>query len=133
MPMQPSTHVTHIPELGATESSVRFFVNVAADEFILERVMDIMSPPLPISIFLDLTSETGWAQIGAASADRLIRLCVSASERAGRADIYATAALTTGIGGKIKRRADAATLPTPPEADGLGHHLLFAHADAQPA
>jgi len=38
MPMQPSTQVTHMPEAGTTESSVRFFVNVAADELILEYV-----------------------------------------------------------------------------------------------
>jgi hypothetical protein len=42
MPTQPSTHVTHIPELGEIDSSVRFFVRVAAEELILERVMDIV-------------------------------------------------------------------------------------------
>jgi hypothetical protein len=36
MPMQPSTHVTHIPEDGTTESSVLFLVRVAAEAFGLE-------------------------------------------------------------------------------------------------
>jgi len=36
--MHPSTQVTHIPELGVTESSVLFFVRVAADELTLENV-----------------------------------------------------------------------------------------------
>jgi hypothetical protein len=34
--MQPSTQVTHIPEFGVTDSSVLFFVSVAADEFTFE-------------------------------------------------------------------------------------------------
>jgi hypothetical protein len=33
MPMQPSTQVTHIPLTALIESSVRFFVNVAAEAF----------------------------------------------------------------------------------------------------
>jgi len=36
--MQPSTQVAHIPDAGTTEPSVRFFVRVAAEEFILESV-----------------------------------------------------------------------------------------------
>jgi hypothetical protein len=36
MPMQPSTHVTHMPEAGTIEPSVRFFVSVAAEALILE-------------------------------------------------------------------------------------------------
>jgi hypothetical protein len=39
--MHPSTQVTHIPEAGVIESSVLFFVRVAADEFILELSCDI--------------------------------------------------------------------------------------------
>jgi hypothetical protein len=39
MPMQPSTQVTHMPEEGVTEPSVRFFVSVAAEALIRERVM----------------------------------------------------------------------------------------------
>jgi hypothetical protein len=34
--MQPSTHVTHMPEMGTTEPSVLFFVSVAAEALILE-------------------------------------------------------------------------------------------------
>jgi hypothetical protein len=41
MPIHPSTQVTHIPEVGVIESSVLFFVSVAADEFTLESVRDI--------------------------------------------------------------------------------------------
>src|SRR4030066_1807249 len=36
MPMQPSTQVTHIPEMDVTESSVLFFVRVAAEALTLE-------------------------------------------------------------------------------------------------
>jgi hypothetical protein len=36
MPMQPSTQVTHIPEAGTTDSSVRFLVSVAAEALTLE-------------------------------------------------------------------------------------------------
>jgi hypothetical protein len=43
MPMQPSTQVTHIPEDGVTESSVLFFVRVAADEFVLDSVVNMVS------------------------------------------------------------------------------------------
>jgi len=39
--MQPSTQVTHIPDWGVTESSVRFFVSVAAELLTLENVFDI--------------------------------------------------------------------------------------------
>jgi hypothetical protein len=42
MPIQPSTHVTHIPDIGVTESSVRFFVSVAADEFTLDSDISIL-------------------------------------------------------------------------------------------
>jgi hypothetical protein len=34
--MQPSTQVTHMPEVGTTEPSVLFFVSVAAEAFILD-------------------------------------------------------------------------------------------------
>jgi hypothetical protein len=40
--MQPSTQVTRIPEFGEIESSVLFFVKVAAEEFILEKVQGII-------------------------------------------------------------------------------------------
>jgi hypothetical protein len=40
--MQPSTQVTHIPEMVVTESSVRFLVKVAAEELIRENVEDII-------------------------------------------------------------------------------------------
>jgi len=42
MPMQPSTHVTHIPEIGVTDPSVRFFVSVAADEFNLDSDIEVL-------------------------------------------------------------------------------------------
>jgi len=35
--MQPSTQVTHIPDAGTIESSVRFLVKVAAEALILEK------------------------------------------------------------------------------------------------
>jgi hypothetical protein len=43
MPIHPSTQVTHIPDEGTTESSVRFFVRVAAEALILENVVDMGS------------------------------------------------------------------------------------------
>src|SRR5512146_2550304 len=46
IPMQPSTHVTHMPDAGTTEPSVRFLVRVAADVFTLES--DIWISPLLI-------------------------------------------------------------------------------------
>jgi hypothetical protein len=36
--MQPSTQVTHMPELGVTDPSVLFLVSVAAEVFTLESV-----------------------------------------------------------------------------------------------
>jgi len=42
MPMQPSTQVTHIPDAGVIDSSVLFLVSVAADEFTLDSVFDIL-------------------------------------------------------------------------------------------
>jgi hypothetical protein len=44
--MQPSTHVTHIPEAGTTEPSVLFLVKVAAEAFTFENVSDIYLTPL---------------------------------------------------------------------------------------
>jgi hypothetical protein len=41
MPMHPSTQVTHMPEVETTDSSVRFFVSVAAEEFTLESEANI--------------------------------------------------------------------------------------------
>jgi hypothetical protein len=35
--MQPSTHVTHMPEMGTTEPSVLFLVSVAAEALILDN------------------------------------------------------------------------------------------------
>jgi hypothetical protein len=40
--MHPSTQVTHIPDVGVIDSSVLFFVNVAAEELILDNVNDIL-------------------------------------------------------------------------------------------
>jgi len=36
MPMQPSTQVTHIPDWGWMDPSVRFLVRVAAEVFVLD-------------------------------------------------------------------------------------------------
>jgi hypothetical protein len=41
--MQPSTQVTHMPEAGTMEPSVRFLVRVAAEAFVLENVMIAVS------------------------------------------------------------------------------------------
>jgi len=38
MPMQPSTQVTHMPEAGTIEPSVRFLVSVAAEVLTRENV-----------------------------------------------------------------------------------------------
>jgi hypothetical protein len=35
--MQPSTQVTHMPEMGTTEPSVLFLVSVAAEALILDN------------------------------------------------------------------------------------------------
>jgi hypothetical protein len=40
--MQPSTQVTHMPEAGTTESSVRFLVRVAAEAFTFEMGANIV-------------------------------------------------------------------------------------------
>jgi hypothetical protein len=42
MPMQPSTQVVHIPLKGLMESSVRFLVSVAAEEFSREYVIEVL-------------------------------------------------------------------------------------------
>jgi hypothetical protein len=44
--MQPSTHVTHMPEAGTTEPSVRFLVRVAAEAFTFES--DIWISPFSL-------------------------------------------------------------------------------------
>jgi len=41
MPMQPSTQVTHIPDIGVIDPSVLFFVSVAADLLTADIVEDI--------------------------------------------------------------------------------------------
>ncbi len=147
--MQPSTQVVHMPELGDIEPSVRFFVRVAADAFILESVMDIFFPPLSSSVLLDLTChaglhvthhiiklfffDTGRAKISAATADRFVRLVVSAPQGAGRTDIHAATALSTYLRSHVERCAYAAGLTSAPETNRLGHHLLFAHSYTKPA
>jgi len=138
-----------MPEFGETEPSVRFFVKVAADEFILDRVMDIKLPPLPTSIILDFTRYTGFhvthhiiklffintgrGQVCAAPAYGFIRLVVGASESTGRADIDAPAAQTADLRFGIKGCVNAPFFASSVETDGLGHHLFLAHADAQSA
>jgi hypothetical protein len=37
--MQPSTQVTHMPEMGTTEPSVLFLVSVAAEALTLDNVI----------------------------------------------------------------------------------------------
>jgi hypothetical protein len=46
--MQPSTQVAHIPLIELIEPSVLFLVSVAADAFILERVIHFL-----LDIFLE--------------------------------------------------------------------------------
>jgi hypothetical protein len=41
--MQPSTQVTHIPDDGTVESSVLFFVSVAAEAFTFEITISFLS------------------------------------------------------------------------------------------
>jgi len=101
--MQPSTQVTHIPEACTIESSVLFFVNVAADALIRDN--DIGYAPFPFSILFDLTShagghvthhifipfllETRRAEVSTASADRALPFVIGAAELTGRADVDA--------------------------------------------
>jgi hypothetical protein len=116
--MQPSTHVTHIPEVGTTEPSVRFFVRVAAVALIF--VNDICV--LLSSILFDLTGytrahiahhiierflfDTGRTQVGAPSADGHLRLSVGTPELAGGTDIDAASAETALLGFDVERRAE---------------------------
>src|SRR3972149_4534940 len=51
MPMQPSTHVTHMPEAGTIDPSVRFFVSVAADVLVLESDIGLVSLFSPDQLF----------------------------------------------------------------------------------
>src|ERR1017187_6928229 len=104
--MQPSTQVTHMPDAGTTDPSVRFLVRVAAEEFTFES--DIWISPLRCSIFADFTGDTRRhvthqivelrflqtrrAQVGTSAADRLFRLIVGAAELAGWTDVHAAAA-----------------------------------------
>src|SRR5450756_1969230 len=145
--MQPSTHVTHMPEAGTTEPSVRFLVRVAAEEFTFES--DIWISPLRCLLLANFTGDTRRhvthqivelrlfqtrrPQVGAGAADRLFRLVVSAAKLAGGTDIHAAAAQAADLGRNVEGRADAAVFAAPAEADRLGHHLFRAHAHAQAA
>jgi hypothetical protein len=149
MPMHPSTQVTHMPEAGTTESTVRFFVRVAAEAFILEKVSDTAFAPLVLSIFLYFTGyarihiahhiielfflDAGRRQICAGPADSLLRLIVCASKLTGRTDVHTTATQSANIRFSVKRRPNAPLLASVAKAYGLGHHLFLAHPHAQSA
>jgi hypothetical protein len=136
-----------MPEAETTELSVLFFVSVAAEALIRDN--DMGHTPFLFSIPLDLTGHTrrhithhivnplfleaGRPEGGAASTDRPLGFRVGASKFTGRADIEASPASPTVLGLNVKWGPDTPLFPSVPKADGLGHHLFFAHSDAQAA
>src|SRR5512139_1680598 len=101
MPMQPSTHVTHMPEVGTIEPGVRFLVSVAAVALILDNVIAgpllCGSPDLAGDARLHEAhhvvetglAQAGWRQVGAAAADRALGIRIGAAQAAGGADVAA--------------------------------------------
>jgi len=77
--------------------------------------------------------ETGWTQVGAPPAHCLLRGGVSTSELAGRADIHTGTAQSADLGAEIEWSAEVPLLSPALKADGLGHHLFFAHPNASSA
>jgi hypothetical protein len=147
--MQPSTHVTHIPEDGVTEPSVLFLVSVAADELTREYVIDIRSFRIVtrvLSVLVYFTGDTrlhvahhvvellflnaGRGEIGATATDGFVRLGKSASKLACRAHIDASPTQPAFLGLQVERCPDTSALAPASKADCLGHHLLFAHTGA---
>ena len=74
--------------------------------------------------------ETGGTQIGASSADCLIRLCIGAPELAGRTDVHAGPAQTANFRTGIERGSNTPLLTAAAKSDGLSHHLFFAYTNA---
>jgi hypothetical protein len=136
-----------MPEADTTEFSVLFFVSVAAEALIRDN--DMGHTPFLFSILFDLTGhagvhithhifkplflKAGWPEIGTASTDRPLGLRVGASKLAGGADIEASPASPAVLGLDVKGGSNAPLFPSAPKADGLGHHLFFAHSDTQAA
>jgi hypothetical protein len=136
-----------MPEAETTELSVLFFVSVAAEALIRDK--DMGDAPFLFSIFFDLTGhtgrhithhivkplflETGRPEVGTASTDRPLGFHISASKLTGRADIETSPASPAVLRLNVKRGPNAPLFPSVPKADGLGHHLFFAHSDAQTA
>ncbi len=103
--------VTHIPDPGVIESSVRFFVKVAAEAFILENVFviglsSIIGPRnFTCNTGLHVTHHiiklfffnTGRTKIATTATNRLFGFSVSAPQLAHRTYKHATAAQTTNI------------------------------------
>src|SRR5512137_2929324 len=121
MPMQPSTQVTHMPEAGTIDPSVRFLVRVAAEEFTRDRDMTSSFAGRAPS-FRDLAGhagfhvaehvveavlrEAGRREVGARATDGLVGLRVRAPQLAGRADVDAAAAETAHLRPLVERRFD---------------------------
>jgi len=136
-----------MPEAETTEPSVLFFVSVAAEALIRDN--DICYSPFLFSILFDLTGYTGGhvahhivkvffldtrgAEVRAASADHLLGFGVGTPQLTGRANIDTSPASPAVLRLNIKRGPDAPLLPPAPKTNGLGHHLLFAHSNAQTA
>src|SRR5581483_2695994 len=162
MPIQPSTQVAHIPLNGLTASSVRFLVSVAAEALRRVKVMavsplflhyvgKIVRPMLRLDITAEgsadfagmarfeethcivVTLETYGRNIDAAVAQGAFGLWALAARFADRADVKTSAALAAQLAGLIEGPSDAAIQAAAGEANGAGHHLLLAGADAQPA
>jgi hypothetical protein len=147
--MHPSTHVTHIPEIDEMEPSVLFFVSVAAEEFIRENLIDMVGSSYLESCFLDFTCdarrhvahhilellllEARRTEVGAAAADWTLGCREGASKLAGGTDVHAASAEPAYFRLHVERGPDAPPLAPSAESNGLCHHLLFAHADAEAA
>src|SRR5947209_7017431 len=157
--MQPSTQVVHMPLNGLTESSVRFLVNVAAEALRCVKVMAVSPLSLQLSKIrwfnwhisakwsgnfagvawieethrVVVTLETLRRQVGAAVAQRRLGGRSLAAQFADRADVQARATLAACFAGHVERTRNLSIEPPARETDCAGHHLLFAHADAQPA
>jgi len=136
-----------MPEAETTELSVLFFVSVAAEALIRDN--DICSSPFLFSILFDLTGHTGGhvahhivkpffletrgGEVCAASTDHPLGFGVGTPKLAGRADVDASPASSAVLRLNIKRSPDTPLLPSAPKTNGLGHHLLLAHSNAQTA
>jgi hypothetical protein len=84
-------------------------------------------------IFKTFLLETGRAQVGAPTTDGLLRGCVSTSKLAGGTDVEASPAQSADLRVEIEWSAEVPFLSSAAKADGLGHHLFFAHPNASSA